>query len=314
MPMPEPARVSPSPAMPKPELRAPRMPEVDTAWMLTMADVLLQLEHIPTSGLNGTSCIPERAFGRVPAFTLYRDGTILFADDSPDGDAFLFYRLSQSDTAETLRHVEKLGMGRLSSHLEHCVTVGRRRSCVSHATIRALRARFPDGTRREIWNYNGYVVKGSVELRAIYDRIAVLSAPRWRQQIWLYRPHAATLSVVPHWRDPKKMTTEERADARPWPLAAEILAPALAARVIVLDGPQIEAMIAATGTNLIDDQLFALDDRFVRVSMIPWLPAVDHRAAIARAAAGEAVPCVMSGCVTRELPPHIKKSLGPAFR
>lgn len=290
------------------------MPEADTARMLTTADVLLQLEHFQTSGLNGTSRIPERAFGRVPAFTLYRDGTILFADDSPDGEAFLLYRLSQSDTAETLRHVEKLGIGRMSSHLEHCVSVGRRRSCVSHATIRALRARALDGNMREIWNYNGYVENGSVELRAIYDRIAVLSAPQWRQQVWLYLPQAATLSVVPHWRDPKKMTAEERAYARPWPLAAEILAPALAAQVIVLDRPQLEAMIAATGTNLIDDKLFALDDWFVRVSMIPWLPGVDHRAAIARAAAGEVVPCVMSGCVTRELPPHIKKSLGPAFR
>jgi len=42
-------------------------------------------------------------------------------------------------------------------------------------------------------------------------------------------------------------------------------------------------MIAVTGSNVFRDEWFVLGDRLVYATMVPWLPGVDYRAAVAEA-------------------------------
>jgi len=66
-------------------------------------------------------------------------------------------------------------------------------------------------------------------------------------------------------------------------LGAALLDRALRSGVVVLDVAEIQAMIAVTGSNVFRDEWFVLGDRLVYATMVPWLPGVDYRAAVAEA-------------------------------
>ncbi|WAS90452.1 hypothetical protein [Nannocystis punicea] len=266
---------STAPASPEP---APSLPETEPAWSLTQADVLLQLEEEPTFAV-GSAIDPAHPYGRVPSFTLYRDGTVLFQDGSRHRRGLLQYHMFERVAEDHLEHVRQLGVTRLHSHEDDCIPRGRTQLCVADASVLILRARLPDGSVRELRNYNGFEPKLPAPLHAIYDRIARLSQPRGGADHYL--PHAATL-FVHRARPPSELDAAVIARARPWPLGPELLARALASGVEVLAVPEIRTMFAATGTNSPQDVLFILGEDLVHATMIPWLPGQDHRAAIAQ--------------------------------
>jgi hypothetical protein len=113
---------------------------------------------------------------------------------------------------------------------------------------------------------------------AIYDRITVITASRSLAP--LYVPHASTQFVVE-----AELSPLGKARAIPWPLDDELFGGGVASGLLVLKAEETRVMIAATGTNLVRDVIFRPGDRYVYASLIPWLPHVDHRDAVARAGA-----------------------------
>ncbi|MCY1004677.1 hypothetical protein OV079_03645 [Nannocystis pusilla] len=268
---------SPAPA-PTPEPPRLSLPDSEPAWALTRDDVLLQLEHEPTFVIISAGD-PTRPFGRVPAFTLYRDGTVLFTRDSEQRRGLFRYSVFEWAARDHIEHVRALGVARMRSYLDECNPAPHRPVCAADASITILRTRLPDGSLHEVRNYNGFAARLAAQLHAVYDRIARLAAPR--TGVDLYLPHAATL-FVRRIAAPSDLDDAELARARPWPLDADWLSRTAASGAQVIEIPQIRAIIAATGTNTPHNQLFVLGEAFVRVSMVPWLPGHDHRAALDR--------------------------------
>ncbi|WP_434426559.1 hypothetical protein [Nannocystis pusilla] len=240
--------------------------------------MLLQLEHEPTFTIVFAGD-PTRPFGRVPAFTLYRDGTVLFTRASEQRRGLFIYSVSEWAARDHIEHVRALGVARMRDYLDDCNPSPQRRVCAADASVTIVRARLPAGALHEVRNYNGFAARLAAQLHAIYDRVARLAAPR--TGVDLYLPQAATL-FVRRVGARSDLDDAELARARPWPLDADWLTRTAASGAQVIDVPQIRAMIAATGTNTPENQLFVLGDEFVRASMVPWLPGHDHRAALER--------------------------------
>jgi hypothetical protein len=249
----------------------------DPRWALTPDDVLLQLELVPTYGFTLVGN-PLRPHGRVAEFTLYRDGTVIFVERGTDRIALVVGHVGEDGAADDIAHVRALGVDTLRDHHEHCLSMGRGRTCVSDSVFKILRARLADGTLRELQNYNGFAPEHMEMLHAIYDRITAIAASR--SPAPLYLPHASTLFVID-----ADLSPLGKARAIPWPLDDELLAAGVASGVLALETEDTRAMIAATGTNLVRNVIFRLGDRYVYASVIPWLPHDDHRDAIARARA-----------------------------
>jgi hypothetical protein len=275
------------PAAPEPVTPAaaasPELYELDPTRTLTADDILLQ--HAYEAGmLAPIAGDTQQAFGRVPSFTLYRDGIAVFVERTDNGHALRMWRMPEHEARDHIEHVRALGVARLRGYSHHCLRTGHYSRCISDAGVRVLRARLPDGTLRELRNYAGFAPRLTEQLHAIYDRITAIEAHY--QGSALYLPRGATLFVVPLEREVADLAPESRARMRPWPLDDETLQRALAAKKVALEVPQIRVMIAATGSNIVRDQLFVHGGRLVHASMIPWLPDADHREAIARATGG----------------------------
>lgn len=284
-PPPLPSAIKPA-ALEAVTLAAPALPELyalEPGRTLTADDVLLQLDYEGgmLASLAGDS---EQPFGRVPSFTLYRDGTVMFVEPTTDSYALRIWMMDARDAREHIEHVRALGVAQLRNYTHYCLRTGRLRRCISDSIIKILRARLPDGTLRELRNYAGFEPQLMVRLHAIYDRITAIKA-RYRGAP-LYLPRDATLFVAPLAREIGDLSPHSRARMRPWPLDGETLERAMISGTVALEVPQIRAMITATGSNIVRDQLFVQGGRLVHASMIPWLPDADHRDAIARAAGG----------------------------
>ncbi|MFY0533051.1 hypothetical protein [Nannocystis pusilla] len=66
--------------------------------------MLLQLEHEPTFVIVSAGD-PTQPFGRVPAFTLYRDGTVLFTRDSEQRRGLFIYSVFEWAAKDHIEHV-----------------------------------------------------------------------------------------------------------------------------------------------------------------------------------------------------------------
>lgn len=281
---PTPPQPASEPAAPEPVTpvapASPKLYELEPTRTLTTDDILLQ--HAYENGMIAPNAgDTAQPFGRLPSFTLYRDGTVVFVEWTDGVHTLRTWRMPASDATEHIEHVWALGVAQLRDHSHHCLDRGRYRRCISDANVRVLRVRLRDGTLRELRNYAGFAPRLVERLQAIYDRITAIEA-RYRGSP-LYLPRGATLFVSLLEREIADLHPESRARLRAWPLGSETFERALVARKVALEVPQIRAMIAATGTNIVRDQLFVHGDRLVHASMVPWLPDADHREAIARA-------------------------------
>lgn len=270
------APAAPEPA--KPDVPAPELYALEPTQVLTIDDLLLQhaWEHGMLAPVAGDVHQP---YGRLPSFTLYRDGTVLFTERNGLVHSLRMWRMPEGDARDHIEHVRALGAAQLRNHSHHCLDEGRYRRCISDAGVRVLRVRLADGTLRELRNYAGFEPRRVEQLQAIYDRITAIEA-HYRNSP-LYLPRGATLFVTPLEREVADLHPDSRARLRLWPLDDETLQRALADKKVALEVPQIRAMIAATGTNVVRDDLFVHEGRPFYASMIPWLPHADYREAIA---------------------------------
>jgi hypothetical protein len=278
-PAPEPPAAEPAKAFEPP-------PAPDPAWSLSPTDVVLQLEYEPTLAVVVASN-PTKPFGRIPTFTLYRDGTIIFEEERGGGSrgTLLTHRLSENEAAYHLEHVQKLGFAQIRSHTSSCLPTPQGDMCLSDSSYLLLRAKTPGGPRREIRNYAGWEPRHQAQLHAIYDRIKVLSAEgRTARDVRPYLPPKATLFLSRPYA-PDALEPRFLAAAHPWPLPAALLdqAGAEGPSFVAIDAAQVRALFAAAGENVVQNEWFRQGERLVQATVVPWLPGVDHTAAIEQA-------------------------------
>jgi hypothetical protein len=261
----------------------------DPTRSLSNASLILQLEYEQTFSAEPVGD-PFKAYGRVPELSLYRDGTVIYAGEFSRRRGVFAYHLTKEQAAMHLEHVQGLGFAGIRDQDSSCSEGGVKRMCGSDAPYAVLRARVAGDKLREIRNYAGMAMRKEAMLHAIFDRIELLGAPdpvASEEPLYLYLPRAATLFMVVL-REPNNLDKKYVERAIQWPLAAELVAQAEASKqrqlVTVIEAPEIQKLIAATGTNTPRHQWFRQGERLVAVSVVPWMPGVDHRAAIEAAA------------------------------
>lgn len=279
---------APLPAPPPGPAKAFELPTGDDPTSkLSPSDVLLQLEYEPSFAVV-VIANPLKPFGRTPVLTLYRDGTLIFQRKPGDDTDLLVQRLSENEATFHLEHVKNLGFVQIRSHESSCLPTPKGRMCLSDASNLLLRARVPDSTLREIRNYAGWEPQHQAQLNAIYDRIKVLGTEgREARGVRPYLPSKATLFISPP-RAPSAIDPKWVDGSHPWPLPAPLLDRAASssspsALFITIDATEARALFKAAGSTSIENEWFRLGDRLVQVTVMPWLPGVDHTAAIERA-------------------------------
>jgi hypothetical protein len=248
---------------------------------------VLQLDYVPTFAFVDV-VHPMFAFGRVPAVTAYRDGTVIVNDDS----GVRWWSRSEAWADDDLDHVHALGIAKLRSNSDNCRRTRTGEVCTADDADVLLRVRMRDGSMKTLRNYGGNAAKHQALLDAIYDRMKVIATPPSPVSPWPARPlfpRGASLFVRVA-DDIEPSDREGLARAHPWPLATELFERAERARargregwfVVAIDREQIQRLVAPLGTAGLTGT-FRLGDRAVRAAMVPWLPGEDHREAIAAA-------------------------------
>ena len=243
-------------------------PEPDPVWELGPQDVMVQLAYEPTFAAV-LARNPFHSDGRVPPFTLYADGTIIYRARGRSG---VWVTRDPRRLAErTVAHLLALGFEEVASHESSCRPTPEGKSCLSDASIVILRVRV-DGELQERRNYAGIALAKEAELHAMYDRIDLLSRPAPFGER-PYVPQRATLWV--------EESTPEQAEihgALPWPLPAERLPPPDAEDTtkLHLEGEALSRTLDTIGEETMSHHYFRDGDRVVVAVLVPWLPGETH--------------------------------------
>ena len=143
--------------------------------------------------------------------------------------------------------------------------------CVSDDATTILRARLPGGELREVRIYSDFTPEVEVfaNLRAFLDNYQHPAAQ-------LYQPSGATMFY-------QLAGDSQGTDAHAWPLAPGWFKVNLAPDELwagVLQGEQLAALLAALPGGNMNEFLFESGGQLYRTYLVPWLPGVDHAAAI----------------------------------
>ena len=245
---------------------APREP--DPVWDLGPKDVMVQLAYEPSFAAV-LARNPFHSDGRIPPFTLYADGTIIYHPGDRDG--VWVTKDPRRLPERTIRHFLALGFEDVESHESSCWPTDEGKSCLSDASTMILRVRL-DGELQERRNYAGIAVTKGAELQAMYDRIDLLSrASPFGER--LYIPERATL-----WVEESSGEQAELHGADPWPLSADRLPPVDAAdpTKLVLEGEELSRTLDVIGEKMMRHRYFTDGERVVVAVLVPWLPGETH--------------------------------------
>lgn len=280
--------VCPVPEVPATEVATPApplaakldpKPKPDRTEQLGPDDILLQLDYESTFRLIDV-VDSTKPFGNVPAMTLYRDGTVI----TSNRHGTRFWGRGERAAEDDLDHVRALGAAKIRNHTSNCTTTGPgEKMCVSDSAIVHVRFRDERGKLRDLANYSGFSDTHRTQLDAIYDRLEVIgTAPDyggWPAKPWI--PANASL-FLRFAEDIEPSDREGLAKATPWPLALDIFERAVREEwiVVAIDRRQILALVNDVDLNAAP-RVFRQGDRAVKAEIVPWMPGVDHRAAIA---------------------------------
>lgn len=251
---------------------------VDPTDRLGPDDIVLQLEYDPTFSMVHV-IHPGLVFGRVPAVTAYRDGTVVVNDR----DGVRWWTRSERWADDDLDHVHAIGVAKLRSSADACRRTRTGKVCSADDADVILRVRMRDASMKVLRNYGGNAAKYQAVLDAIYDRMHVIATPPPPNSPWPARPmlpRRASLFVRIA-DDIEPSDREGLAKAHPWPLANDLVDRAEREQwfVVAIDREQILRLLEPLGTAG-QTATFRLGDRVVRAGMVPWLPGEDHSAAI----------------------------------
>src|SRR5262249_55574953 len=120
----------------------------------------LQLDSSPTflitQGMRAT-----RTFTRMPQFTLYRDGTVLYPERGQFPEKYLTAKLTRAEADDLKAKVLAFGAEQLKSHTSDCTCphdspMGKTMICASDAGFHILRFRDHDDALRHIVVYSSF--------------------------------------------------------------------------------------------------------------------------------------------------------------
>jgi hypothetical protein len=244
---------------------------VDPLAGLSQNDILVQFDYEPGFVMPQY----QYAFGRVPYFTLYKNGVVIYLDENQD------YKVMQAQmTAEEAKALQQklldVGFDKIESHTDFCgIDASGQQSCIADASTNILRVRLASGELREIKNY-----AGMSDYPATYTAITDMLNQYTHPQAVLYRPKNATLflSIVPK---------PEQSSPADWPLSPAYVEAAktagdmgFIARAIKSD--EVNQYLDQVGNNNMQI-VFQLNGQPVAATLIPWLPGVDYSADIQQA-------------------------------
>lgn len=245
----------------------------DTRWLrsLPASAILIQSDYEPTAWDPHAM----RPFGRLPPFTLYADGRLIYVDEGRPSkqthERAMEAHLSPEERVRLLREVVDLGWDRLETYTEQSQPTGDGGSIgVTDSAYTILKVRRPGAALREVRIYDDFGTDPDA-LRAIRSLLGTYRHPKAEE----YVPDKAVLFVQP--------TSERRGDVfcspvEEWPLAAETLkppAPRLDEWAVVVGGAELAKLVRAHG-RAIGHGYYRRGDRIYNVGVIPWLPGADY--------------------------------------
>lgn len=232
--------------------------------------VLLQQDYEPTFARIEANY----PFGRVPSFTLFADGTVIFTDlDETLGvEVVLTARLSPEATLALVTEVMDAGFEGLEDYLDFCMPQpDGTEMCVADASFTVLRATLADGTFREVKSYANFSNDPAAleEILLILDGFTAPDAQTYvpAQAALFYRQLSGALEIP----------------VSPWPLEPGVLIPGSEEiRALVLEGDDLKRVIEGFGRSYGDFNVESGGNTF-SVYLVPWLPYTDYAEELAAA-------------------------------
>ena len=210
------------------------------------------------------------------------DGTLIYVDDGRrfDERRVMEVRLSGDDADALVQQVLDLGFERLGNYAEQCEDLGDGTSvCIADASYTVLRVRLPSGEPRQVRIYANFGSDPQA-LQAILSLLSGYSHP----DAVPYVPAKATLFIRPIAETELAERQEFQAmDVLEWELDPAWLEAGDGtgrqwARVV--DGDALATLLASVPRN-VGDFFFQHEGQAYRMTLVPWLPSVDHTADVA---------------------------------
>lgn len=235
-------------------------------------EILVQLDYEPTFSLIQMTY----AFGRIPPFTLFADGAVIYVDegDSFDQQQVMSIQLSGVEAQELLDQVRNYGFERLVTYTDFCEqNPDGTQTCIADASFTIIRARESNGELREVKIYANFA-----EDKQAFDDITNFLTAYTHADAQPYVPQQATLFVQPF--------SGEQVDTAPnWPLSPAYLADSgndLNLQAWVLEGEDLQTFLASVPRNS-GDFSFNHAGQPYNAYVVPWLPGADFTEEIAAA-------------------------------
>ena len=213
-------------------------------------------------------------FGRVPEFTLYRDGRVIYLDDQR---TVMEVVLEPDEVVSTLQQVQNLGLAKLRSYTSGCMEIGNGiTTCTSDASFSVIRYRTDDGKLKSVRNYADYATDPDVlqALRGFFSDYR-------RDDSIQFHLTAASLFIRVVEAPPPKETSAPILDK--WPLRKELLdrpSPDTREWGVGITGAELDALLQAAARN--HGRIYVhLDGTTIIVEIVPWLPNEDYGSEIA---------------------------------
>lgn len=256
-------------------------------------DILVQQDYEP--GFFRPEAFYE--FGRVPMFSLFADGTVIYILEGAtyDQETVMEYKLSPAESLGLLQQVLDYGFEGLESHTDFCQDQeGGEQECVADAATTILRARLPNGELHEVKIYHSF----ANDPQAFQDITDFLTGYT-NADAQPYKPEGASLFI----RQLEGVTDVTFQD---WPLDPAWLSALdfgdMGLAGVSLTGEDLNTYLDAVPRNT-GDVFFSQDGLEYAALLVPWLPGKDYSSEISDAfplpensAAPTPEPAVFSAC------------------
>lgn len=239
------------------------------------APLLVQLDWVQAAW---APLIQREAFARLPEFTLYADGTVVYIADpapGPDPDSYLTATLTTSEAAGIRKHVLDLGFASLETDTTFSTRSPDPPNVVTErGNDSIISMRMDDDELRTVRN-NGFWANYPDTLKAIYEYLALWSSPKGIP----YEPHTATVAVDSHW---KAVRTADPV-APVWPLKESLVSASPSTKhpggaPFIIDGAQYATLMHTAEPWLRGRMSFSQGEFVYLVVVRPWLPGEDFTA------------------------------------
>ena len=229
--------------------------------------IAVQLDHEPTFGFRPP-------FARVPAFTLYRDGSVFFPSPGEGaGDTLLTTRVDAATVERIVGRVLALGFERLTSHVEECsCPVGPKQVmiCTSDADYTFLRVRLRTGELRTT------VVYASNWNEPVTARAIIGYLEGYRPSATPYVPTKATAIVVPSDQREGCVLVDGTLGG-----VLTLATSSQARGALAVEGAELRALLAKVGASGGGASLCTATSVW-RTNVVPWLPGADPSPVLAK--------------------------------